>query len=254
LSTSEIVSRIAKSCGHNKRVCQVSWFPVNLYALLLRLLSPSTHPGLINFFLQGIHHDMKINDNLLQNKLASGALSLRAALQDISLINPRYTSLSRDRKDFERSSSVRSIQRIPLPDGWDSEALSEYYFPWLSRFVWPFVRSDRQSDGSWRIKIRGIGLALLCLSLVELRSSKHRRLYCITGGLLARTSQKSKGRMEFRDLATEPSTIIAIHDFTPKLPWRFYNLTQASIHGWLMGRFQKHMARYQGKVCAPTDA
>lgn len=114
-------------------------------------------------------------------------------------------------------------------------------------FIRPFVRSNRQPDGSWRIEIKGLGLDLLCLSLAESHGSKNRRLYFITGGLLARTSEGARGRMEFRDLMIESSTIIAIHDFTPKLPWRFYHLTQATIHGWVMGRFQKHMKRYVGR-------
>ena len=247
LSTTEIVARIAQSSGSNRRVRLVSWFPATLYGWLLRALSPATHPGLINFFLQGIRYDMKIADNPLQNKIAQGALTLHTALHDISLTSPRHTSLGRDRKDFERSSSVRSIQRIPRPDNWNAESLSEYYFPWLSRLVWPFVYSHRLEDGSWRIEIRTIKLPLLWLSLSESHSSEHRRLYFITGGLLAGMFEESKGRMEFRDLATESSTIIAIHDFTPKLPWRFYNLTQATIHGWVMRRFQKHMARSRQK-------
>ena len=57
-----------------------------------------------------------------------------------------------------------------------------------------------------------------------------------------------KARMEFRDLAIESSTFIAIHDFAPKLPWRFYYLTQASMHGWVMWRFQKHMERYDQRA------
>lgn len=244
LSTTEIVERIAKSSGRDRSARLVSWFPASLYGWLLRIISPSTHPGLINFFLQGIRYDMKIDDNPLQSKVAQGALTLTAALQDISLTSPRQSSLVRDRKDFEQSSSVRSIQRIPRPDDWNAESLSEYYFPWLARLVWPFVYSRRLDDGSWRIEIRGIKLPLLCLSLSESRRTDNRQLYFITGGMLASTSEESKGRMEFRDLAMEASTIIAIHDFTPKLPWRFYNLTQATIHGWVMRRFQKHMARY----------
>ena len=247
LSTTEIVDRIAESNGRKRSARLVSWFPATLYGWLLRTFSPSTHPGLISFFLQGIRYDMKIDDNPLQKKIAQGALSLSTALKDISLTSPRQSSLGRDRKDFERSSSVRSIQRISLPDSWSSESLSEYYFPWLTKLVWPFVYSHRLEDGSWRIEIRGIKLALLCLRLSESRSSEHRQLYFITGGLLATTSKESQGRMEFRDLAMEPSTIIAIHDFTPKLPWRFYHLTQATIHGWVMGRFQKHMRRYGAK-------
>ena len=247
LSTSEIVARIARSSGSNRPVRLVSWFPATLYGWLLRVFNPSTHPGLINFFLQGIRYDMKIDDNPLQKIVAQGALSISSALQDISLTSPRQNSLGRDRKDFERSSSVRSIQRIPRPDDWNAESLSEYYYPWLARLVWPFVYSRRLEDGSWRIEIRGFKLVLLSLSFAESHSSEQRRLYFITGGVLATTSEESKGRMEFRDLAMEPSTIIAIHDFTPKLPWRFYNLTQATIHGWVMGRFQKHMARYGEK-------
>ena len=247
LSTTEIVERIARSSGSNRSVRLVSWFPTNLYGWLLRTVSPSTHPGLISFFLQGIRYNIQIADNPLQKRVAQEALTLDNALQDISLTSPRQSSLVRDRKDFERSSSVRSIQRIPRPANWNAESLSEYYFPWLARLVWPFVYSHRLDDGSWRIEIRGLRVPLLSLSLSKSHSTEGRRLYFITGGMLATTSEESKGRMEFRDLAMEPSTIIAIHDFTPMLPWRFYNLTQATIHGWVMRLFQKHMARYRQK-------
>ena len=244
LSTTEIVEAIAHNYGWNRSVRLVSWFPAGLYVILLRILSPSTHPGLINFFIEGIRHEMEIKDNSVQRHVAPGALPLHKALEGISLTSPRHASLGKDREDFERSSSVRSIQRISLPDGWNAVSLSEYYFTWLSRFVWPIIRSVRLPDGSWRIEIRTISLALLCLDLSPSHSSEHRRLYFISGGLLARKTEELKGRMEFRDMVIESSTIIAIHDFAPKLPWRFYHLTQASMHGWVMGRFQKHMERY----------
>ena len=244
LTTTEIVHHIARCCHRERPIRLFAWLPGRIFSLLLRVLSPSTHPGLINLFIEGIRYDMKIRGNPLQEKVLDGAMSFSTSLEGLSLKSPRAASLRRDRVDFERTSSVRSIQRVKLPDGWNAASLSDYYFSWLSRFVWPFTRSDRQQDGSWRIAIKGTQLTLLYLNMAEKHSSEHRRLYIISGGLLARMSGDSRGRMEFRDLEIEPSTIIAIHDFTPRLPWRFYNLSQATIHGWVMGRFQKHMKSY----------
>ena len=40
--------------------------------------------------------------------------------------------------------------------------------------------------------------------------------------------------------------MIAIHDFAPALPWHFYLATQAAMHRFVMGVFQKYIESRQG--------
>jgi hypothetical protein len=39
--------------------------------------------------------------------------------------------------------------------------------------------------------------------------------------------------------------LAAIHDFTPTLPWYFYNVTQAITHLIVMRGFGRHLGRIQ---------
>lgn len=251
MSTAEIFHQVALRLGKKRKVFVSAALPRRVYTMLLRVLSPSTHPGLINLFVEGIQHDTLVGENQLQRLLLQDARHLRTTLEEASEIspnipqnNPRHVSLRKDQADFERASTVRSIQRVKRPSGRNAHWVSDYYFSWLSRYVWPFIRSMHGEDGNWQIGIKGTSLNLLVLSYAASHSSDHRILYFITGGLLARASGKSRDRMEFRDLKNEDSTIIAIHDFTPNLPWGFYSLTQGVMHGWIMRRFQKHLERY----------
>jgi hypothetical protein len=92
------------------------------------------------------------------------------------------------------------------------------------------------------VQVRGLGLTLLELVLQPDRSTPDRRMYFITGGLLASGSRNRLGRMEFHDVLGGRYTIIAIHDFAPALPWNLYQATQATAHGFVMRAFQRHMS------------
>jgi hypothetical protein len=147
---------------------------------------------------------------------------------------------------LRRARGVRSIQRVVLPADRDAAWMAETYFRWLQRFVWPIVVCALDDDGSVRIRIRGTPLKLLKLSFQPDRSDPGRRLYLITGGLLASRRGYGRGRMEFHNLLDDRYTIIAIHDFVPSLPWNFYQATQATFHAFVMRAFQRHVGRTAG--------
>jgi hypothetical protein len=73
------------------------------------------------------------------------------------------------------------------------------------------------------------------------RSSVDRQLFYIRGGLLVRSSPRA--RLEFRDIYLGLYKIIAIHDYSPRLPWFFYKYTQALVHLWVMHAFGKHLIK-----------
>ncbi|TXD36509.1 hypothetical protein FRC98_11760 [Lujinxingia vulgaris] len=142
-------------------------------------------------------------------------------------------------------SLVRSVQRLPLPAGRDARWTAHEYVRWLPtalRFLIRATHTHDESGGSVaRFFIGPIPWPILELTLAPQVSTPDRQLFWITGGMLARRSQK--GRLEFRQIAHTDRVIVAIHDFEPRLPWVLYRFTQALFHLWVVERFKRHLAR-----------
>ena len=125
--------------------------------------------------------------------------------------------------------------------------MAEEYYRWLPRFVWPFITCTVDAGGRCRFYLGSKRVLLLELTYSKTRSTEDRVLFYITGGLLARTKDNKKGRLEFREMLNRTCVLAAIHDFSPTLPWYFYNLTQAIAHLVVMRGFGRHLARQAGQ-------
>lgn len=134
---------------------------------------------------------------------------------------------------------VRSIQRLPLPQGRDAVWVGEEYFRWLPRFF------------SFLIRVKFVGntcvfyclhprVALLLLEKSSERSTADRQLLYVKGGLLA-AQGVGRGRLEFREVLDKQFIMAALHDFRPALPWMVYKYTQAVVHLVVMKSFGKHL-------------
>lgn len=252
LSWREILEQTAELLTRKPLFLPLKWLPATIYQWWLRAHSWKTHPATVEILVRDLQYDSLAEDNSLQRMVSNGALDYRQVIRphlcdgQKQFVNPRSAILEVHEKQLRESSSVRSIQRIRLPSGRNAAWMAEKYFRWLENFTWPLVVCSREQDGSYQVKLRGSGLTLLELSLQPGRSDPGRRLYFITGGLLSSGKRNIKGRMEFHDLLDGRYTIIAIHDFTPSLPWNFYNLTQATVHGLVMSAFQRRMAKIAG--------
>mgnify|MGYP006297156143 CR=1 FL=1 len=134
--------------------------------------------------------------------------------------------------------NVRSVQRIALQGKITGLEVAKTYMDWLPRFLFPFL-NIRVQDEKVSFCLRGWQKPLLVLVRSDSRSSKNRQLFYINGGLLDRGG--GKGRLEFRVLQNPQVLIVAIHDFRPMLPWRFYKYTQALVHLWVMKRFGSYI-------------
>ncbi|MDH3914650.1 MAG: NAD-dependent epimerase/dehydratase family protein [Chromatiales bacterium] len=253
LNWREVLEQAAELQGRQPVFVPLRWLPRRVYAWWLRRRSRRTHPATIRMLVEDLQYGSLASDNPLQRAISRGAIECREAIRPYldagdraRLANPRSGIMGVYEEQLRESSNVRSIQRIRLPAGQNAEWMAETYFGWLQEFVWPFVacRSDR--SGSYRVKIRGLGLTLLELSFQPEHSSPDRRMYFITGGLLASGSRNVRGRMEFHDILDGRYTIVAIHDFAPALPWNFYQATQATAHGFVMRAFQRHMSTIAG--------
>lgn len=134
---------------------------------------------------------------------------------------------------------VRSVQRLPLPAGWNAERVAVEYFEWLPRFLFFIVR----------VQVTGVECSFSLLSrrwvLLKLeksvdRSTPDRQLLYVRGGLLA-ASGAPRGRLEFREALDGQVILAALHDFVPALPWVIYRFSQALIHVWVMRAFRQHL-------------
>jgi hypothetical protein len=226
----------------------LSWpgMPKGLFWAMLKLLRPSLHPDFLTYILDMVAADTPGQDNPVERQVIQSWRPLReslvASVQAAQACSAAPTpQRTRDDEVIRQLHRVRSIQRLRLPENRNAEWVADHYFRWLGTLMRPFIRTERDSDGSWTVRQRPGGLNMLQLTFKPTHSSPDRRMYFITGGALARLLGGRTARLEFRDLLGGQYSMFAIHDFNPSLPWVFYRFTQAVIHGLVMKGFQGHM-------------
>ena len=176
---------------------------------------------------------------------------------------PRTTRAERrlSRRAFRAVSTVRSVQRLPRPEGADAIGVAQEYLRWLPRFMRPLLSTEREGS-QIHIKFRFMRRPLLSLRFDPERSRDDRALFWVDGGLLAATP--AQGRLEFRLAPKGRQLLAAIHEFVPRLPWFIYVATQALAHLFVMWRFGAHLRRTppgapgppgpaQAKAARPTE-
>ena len=246
----QVLEQAAKLQGFRPRFVVLHKLPIRLYSWWLKRRSPATHQSAIRALVDSLQFDAVVRDNPLQRAitpvLQPSGEAIRPYLErgDIRrLVNPRTRIMIRHEEHLRQSNTVRSIQRVPLPAGKDAVWLAERYFDWLQGFLWPFIRCQKDVDNVLKVHLRGLGKTLLVLHMQAEHSTPHRVMYLIIGGLLTSKNRNERGRMEFHEVLNGQYTLIAIHDFSPALPWKFYQATQAAFHGFVMRAFQRHINR-----------
>ena len=254
LNFKQIMENATAGLGVKRTILTVPYMPRRLYYWWIRLLDWGAHPGLVRMLVESLRYDVAVKNNPLQEIIVKDALPTQKALEpyleqrEKNLPpNPRSVFRYDEESDRNMQSRVRSIQRLRRPRGRNAQWVADYYYQWLSRFLRPFVLCEVDGEGSCDIYNRIPRLCILKLTFKPLQSSPHRRMYHITGGLLARVFGSRNARMEFRDIPNSRYTIVAIHDFRPFLPWFFYVATQAVVHKFVMKAFQKQLERFAVK-------
>jgi uncharacterized protein YbjT (DUF2867 family) len=134
--------------------------------------------------------------------------------------------------------TVRSVQRLLLPEGKDALWVKNQYVDWLPNALSPLIKAS--SDGTTvTFSVRLLKIKLLILQISTDRSDADRQLCYINGGILV-AGDKS-GRLEFRVVLNRKHVLVAIHDFKPALPWYIYKYTQALAHLLVMRAFAKYL-------------
>lgn len=230
-------------------IIDVPFLPARLYGWYLRLLDRKAHPVLIKLAVKYIGHDSVVLSNPVQEFIQKDALLPKQAIEPYIKEwaqlppNPRQPFFKKYIDGLRSKSNVRSIQRVTLPRGRNATWVGDTYFQWLPRFTRRFLICEIDTNGDCRYYNRFPRLHLLTLSFQQELSSHDRRMYFITGGLLAKGHSALTPRLEFRDVLNGRYTIVSLHDYMPVLPWGLFLVTQAVMHLIVMFNFQKYMAK-----------
>lgn len=229
----------------------VSWVPVS--RLWVKTVSGS--PGqLVKPLLESLRHNLVARRNPLMDQIQPGAISfedsIREAVDDVKkpLPAPGARERTRHQSSIRDQRRVRSVQRMPLPPGWNADRVAAEYGTWLPRKFGPLLAVTRDDRGVLRFLWTWPRRVLLELTpSTESEPGDRRRVFRISGGALVRRVQ-SAGRFEFRIFPETNVVIAAIHGFAPRLPWRVYQASQALIHLAVMHAFSRHLGTIRRKA------
>jgi hypothetical protein len=205
---------------------------------------------LVGPLVDSLSHEMVVKENPLQDKILLGATSFERAMREsmeadgAPKLNPRQSIRRKDDRNIKMDKRVRSVQRLPLPEGRTALWVMEEYLRWIPRFMGSLVSCEVDSNGRVRFCVKWLQWDLLVLQLNS-QEREERLVLRIKGGLLAKVDENQDGRLEFREILGGKYVMAALHDFSPSLPWYLYNLTQAPVHFLVMKAFGRHLARDQ---------
>lgn len=236
LSYRDLMRITARALGKRRLFLPVPLMSPGLSRLWVTLVT-GTPRALVAPLVESLRHPMVARDRWLQERMERPGAPFAEALAQALRARPQ-----------PRASTVRSVQRLPLPPGRDAAWVAREYTSWLPHFVRPLVQVQREGP-LVLLRARGIPRPLLELELEAARSSPERSLFAIRGGLLAGSAPAASGglpRLEFRATPDGAHVLAAVQDFRPRLPWWLYRLTQARLHALVMWAFGRHLARQTG--------
>lgn len=220
-------------------------FKVPLFSPKLSRLWVSTVTGasanLVYPLIESLKHEM-ISDP--KKTLTIPNWKYKSFSQALSEIKEIHNGIRSDPKAYkvtvsqEKLHVVQSVQRIAIPRELDAEGAAKAYTQFLNSYFKGLIAVTTTGNQT-TFRIRETQKALLILEYSVERSSPDRVLFYIKGGILDKG--RDRARLEFRRCRHEDSLIVAIHDFSPKLPWYIYKYTQAIFHLKVMRAFAKYL-------------
>ena len=248
MSYQQMLKHTADVLGRRRVMVNVSILSVALSKIWVSLLGGASRK-LVGPLVDSLKYPMVAERNPVQNELMRGAKSFHTALRESIddrgrlIPNPRDDIRRIDDRAIRHARRVRSVQRMPLPDSYTARMVAEEYYRWLPTLVRPLLRCELAEGGKLRLCLGFTRWLLVEFSHSAERSTEDRQLFYITGGILARTRNNPKGRIEFREMLDRRWVLAAIHDYSPMLPWYFYSATQALVHLMVMQKFARHLGQ-----------
>ncbi len=239
----EMLEHLAGVMGKKLRSFNVPFPTVKLSRLWVKLISGMPKETVYPL-IESLSHPMVAQQSHYVEGISNGKISFdeaaKAAMEE--------EQKSKDSKHSKKPSlpprqDVRSVQRMPLPSGKDADWAARHYMSWVADSLRPVVRTEVDENLNCKIYLTFMQKPLLILSYAKERSTEHRALYYITGGLFANVKDTQNGRIEFRQIPGKEEMIVAIHEYLPSLPWFVYKYTQAPIHMLVMFLYRKHLER-----------
>lgn len=238
--------------------------PVPLLSPRLSRLWVSTVTGapkaLVAPLIQSLEHPMVARDHRLQALLGARPRPLAETLDEAlrresgALVTKRSAPRPvayRPAPASALANIARSVQRLPLPDGWRAADVARAYIAWLPRRLRGLLRVRHEAGGRVAFHLWGTRTPLLILRHAPERSTPDRPLLYVEGGTLAgRPLAGTRARLEFREVLEREWVLAAVLDFAPRLPWPLYVLGQAPVHLWVMNAFGAWLWR-QKRAGAP---
>ncbi|MEI6832366.1 MAG: NAD-dependent epimerase/dehydratase family protein [bacterium] len=250
----DMMREVARQLGKKRLFLPIFLFSPNLSRLWVTLVTGAPRE-LIGPLVQSLRHEMVARDLSLMENLGIEPQGFKTCLAEAlepSNEPSRVTSnISTPPRAVTKTPSkpivnlVCSVQRLPLIVGRTAAWVTKEYANWLIQFFRPLIFVRQDADGSLAFILRPIfarfDVPLLELTYGKDRSSEHRQMFYISGGLLLSSKFHPRGRFEFREVLNGKFVLVAIFDFVPALPWWIYKNTQAILHLFVMAMFRRHL-------------
>lgn len=245
MSYEDMLKEVAKIINHRVRTISLPIVPLFLSKRWVSIFGQASM-RLVSPLIDSLKQDMVVKDNDLQRELSRQIMpfpdAVRAAIDKNG--DPYDHSFSEIRRKDKRlvkiEKSVCSVQRLKLPLGKDAHWVLQEYIRWLPKKLKQVITVERKSETDIVFKCFFFKRPLLRFKHLSKRTSD-RQVLSITGGLLVKLNGSKNGIMEFRTTKDRSYTLIAIHDFSPMLPWYVYSVSQAIFHLYIMKSFGRHL-------------
>mgnify|MGYP001166918424 CR=1 FL=1 len=241
----EMMQSTAKTMKRKRFMFSVPIIPISFSKRWVSTFS-GVSIDLVGPLIDSLKHDLIVKKNRLQHLIIDKSEQFEKSLKNsmdekgFPINNPRQNYRIFDKKNIRKAKRVRSVQRLPLPEGKNARWVMEEYLRWLPKTLITILRCDVTDDKLVSFYLRLVPKPLLVLQLDE-HGTDQNLVLKIVGGILANVGDSPNGRLEFREVLQGQSVMSAIHDFSPSLPWYLYNITQAVAHLMVMKAFGHHL-------------
>jgi len=129
------------------------------------------------------------------------------------------------------SKTATSIQRMKSPAHLSLEEISFLYFNWLPTLFGGLIKVEKDT------KFSKVVISLLNIDLLKLERDLNPNgvFFQVKGGALAR------GGGEFSFYLEQDVLVTSLQNFSPKLPWPIYRVTQYPFHDLVMFLYSQHL-------------
>lgn len=244
----QMILKTSQLMGRRSRTMNL---PFNFFKISRRWIAlfSGVPTALVGPLIESLKYELRAQPNRLLEAMSGEMISFddsfRKAVDSSGqpLPNPRRQTQIADKQLIKKARRVRSVQRMPLPQGWDAKQVAAEYGQWLTRRFGGLIHAEQGEGGVVRFFALRRWITLLELTPTPFSlNDQHRCAFYISGGLLSRDVDPP-GRFEFRLFAERSCLIASIHGFSPTLPWWFYASTQAVVHLRVMRAFARHLER-----------